>query len=55
MTAIRRHTGLFEEFRNILSAIGGDLTTVNHREFNSFLEQTFEQEQYSRSSQRTGD
>ena len=34
--------GTFEEFRNILSAVGGDLTTVNHREFNSFLEQTFE-------------
>jgi threonine synthase len=35
--------GTFEEFRNILSAVGGDLTTVNHREFNSFLEQTFEE------------
>ena len=33
--------GTFEEFRNILSAIGGDLTTVNHQEFNGFLEGTY--------------
>jgi threonine synthase len=30
--------GTFEEFRNILSATGGDLTTINHQEFNDFLE-----------------
>jgi threonine synthase len=35
--------GTFGEFKNILSAVGGNLTTVNHQEFNSFLEQTFEE------------
>jgi threonine synthase len=33
--------GTFEEFRNILSATGGDLTTVNHQEFTRFLEVTY--------------
>ena len=33
--------GTFEEFRNILSATGGDLTTVNHQEFTRFLEETY--------------
>jgi len=34
--------GTFEEFRNILSATGGDLTTVNHQEFTRFLEETYD-------------
>lgn len=34
--------GTFEEFRNILSATGGDLTTVNHQEFSRFLEETYD-------------
>jgi threonine synthase len=33
--------GTFEEFRNILSATGGDLTTVNRQEFTRFLEKTY--------------
>jgi threonine synthase len=36
--------GTFEEFRNILSATGGDLTTVNHQEFTDFLEDDFDGE-----------
>jgi len=34
--------GTFEEFRNILGAIGGDLTTINHQEFTRFLEETYD-------------
>jgi len=34
--------GTFEEFRNILSTVGGDLTTVDYREFNGFLERTYD-------------
>ena len=34
--------GTFEEFRNILSATGGDLTTINHQEFTGFLEETYD-------------
>jgi threonine synthase len=34
--------GTFEEFTNILEAAGGDLTTVNHEEFNGFLEETYD-------------
>lgn len=34
--------GTFEEFRNILGATGGDLTTVNHQEFTRFLEETYD-------------
>ncbi len=34
--------GTFAEVRNILSATGGGLTTVNHREFNGFLVETYD-------------
>jgi threonine synthase len=34
--------GTFEEFRNILSATGGDLTTVNQQEFTDFLKDEFD-------------
>jgi threonine synthase len=34
--------GSYEDLRNILSATGGDLTTVDHHEFNGFLEETYD-------------
>jgi threonine synthase len=34
--------GTFEEFRNLLSATGGDLSTVNHEEFNRFLDMSLD-------------
>jgi len=34
--------GTFEEFRDILSATGGDVTTINHDEFSRFLEMSLE-------------
>ncbi len=32
--------GTYEDLGNILVTTGGDLTTVNHQEFNDFLEET---------------
>jgi len=34
--------GTFEEFRNILSAVGGGMITVNHQEFYGVLEATYD-------------
>lgn len=33
--------GSYEDLRNLLSATGGDLTTINHQEFRGFLEEAY--------------